>query len=76
MVLLSHNHYDHLDVSTLRRLAYTHRPRIATPLGVRQFLEEKGISGLPTWIGARCCRCTNASDCLRAGAALFGPGHV
>ena len=45
MVLLSHNHYDHLDVSTLRRLAYTHRPRIATPLGVRQFLEEKGISG-------------------------------
>jgi L-ascorbate metabolism protein UlaG (beta-lactamase superfamily) len=45
MVLLSHNHYDHLDVSTLRRLAYKHRPRIATPLGVRQFLEEKGISG-------------------------------
>ena len=45
LLLVSHNHYDHLDVSTLRRLAYTHRPRIATPLGVRQFLEEKGISG-------------------------------
>jgi len=45
MVLLSHNHYDHLDLSTLRRLAYGHRPRIATPLGVRQYLEEKGISG-------------------------------
>ena len=45
MVLLSHNHYDHLDLSTLRRVAYKHRPLIATPLGVRQFLEEKGISG-------------------------------
>jgi L-ascorbate metabolism protein UlaG (beta-lactamase superfamily) len=45
LVLLSHNHYDHLDLSTLRRVAYKHRPLIATPLGVRQFLEEKGISG-------------------------------
>ncbi len=45
MVLLSHNHYDHLDISTMRRIAYKHRPRIATPLGVRQFLEEKNISG-------------------------------
>ncbi|WP_044559348.1 MBL fold metallo-hydrolase [Azospirillum sp. B4] len=32
-VLLTHNHYDHLDVGTLRRLWATHRPRIVTPLG-------------------------------------------
>jgi L-ascorbate metabolism protein UlaG (beta-lactamase superfamily) len=32
-VLLSHNHYDHLDVATLRRLHAAHRPRIVTPLG-------------------------------------------
>ena len=32
-VLVSHGHYDHLDVATLSRLAAVHRPRIITPLG-------------------------------------------
>ena len=32
-VLLSHNHYDHLDVATLRRLVARHDPLIVTPLG-------------------------------------------
>lgn len=32
-VLLSHNHYDHLDVSTLRRLHATHQPLMVMPLG-------------------------------------------
>lgn len=32
-VLLSHNHYDHLDIATLRRLHEAHRPLIVTPLG-------------------------------------------
>ncbi|MEG3146684.1 MBL fold metallo-hydrolase [Sphingomonas sp. RT2P30] len=32
-VLLSHNHYDHLDIATLRRLVAVHRPLIVTPLG-------------------------------------------
>ena len=32
-VLVSHGHYDHLDVATLSRLAATHRPRVITPLG-------------------------------------------
>ncbi|MGH6673396.1 MAG: MBL fold metallo-hydrolase [Xanthobacteraceae bacterium] len=32
-VLVSHGHYDHLDVTTLSRLAATHRPRVITPLG-------------------------------------------
>jgi L-ascorbate metabolism protein UlaG (beta-lactamase superfamily) len=32
-VLLSHNHYDHLDIDTLRRLHARHRPLIVTPLG-------------------------------------------
>ncbi|WP_157220589.1 MBL fold metallo-hydrolase [Flavisphingomonas formosensis] len=32
-VLLSHNHYDHLDVATLAGLHTVHRPLIVTPLG-------------------------------------------
>jgi L-ascorbate metabolism protein UlaG (beta-lactamase superfamily) len=32
-VLVSHGHYDHLDLATLSRLAAVHRPRVITPLG-------------------------------------------
>jgi L-ascorbate metabolism protein UlaG (beta-lactamase superfamily) len=32
-VLLSHNHYDHMDIASLRRLQAEHRPLIVTPLG-------------------------------------------
>jgi L-ascorbate metabolism protein UlaG (beta-lactamase superfamily) len=32
-VLVSHGHYDHLDVATLSRLAKTFGPRVITPLG-------------------------------------------
>jgi L-ascorbate metabolism protein UlaG (beta-lactamase superfamily) len=32
-VLVSHAHYDHLDLDTLSRLAAAHRPRVITPLG-------------------------------------------
>jgi L-ascorbate metabolism protein UlaG (beta-lactamase superfamily) len=33
VVLVSHAHYDHLDLATLSRLAAAHRPRVITPLG-------------------------------------------
>jgi L-ascorbate metabolism protein UlaG (beta-lactamase superfamily) len=33
VVLVTHGHYDHLDVRTLSRLAAAHRPRVITPLG-------------------------------------------
>jgi len=42
-VLLSHNHYDHLDVPTLRRLAARRVSQFVAPLGLRQFLESQNI---------------------------------
>lgn len=44
-VLLTHNHYDHLDLPTLRRLHAAHRPLILTSLGNRGFLEQEGVPG-------------------------------
>lgn len=43
VVLLSHNHYDHLDLPTLRRLAKEHRARIVAPLGVSAVLARHGM---------------------------------
>jgi L-ascorbate metabolism protein UlaG (beta-lactamase superfamily) len=42
-VVLSHNHYDHMDVPTLRRLARDQRPRVIAGLGNGAFLEPKGV---------------------------------
>jgi L-ascorbate metabolism protein UlaG (beta-lactamase superfamily) len=43
LVLVSHNHYDHLDLDTLMRLEATHAPRVVTSLGNRPFLEQHGL---------------------------------
>ncbi|HEX5421458.1 MAG TPA: MBL fold metallo-hydrolase [Gammaproteobacteria bacterium] len=43
LVLLSHNHYDHLDLPTLRRLAAAHAPAIVTSLGNGPLLERAGL---------------------------------
>jgi L-ascorbate metabolism protein UlaG (beta-lactamase superfamily) len=43
LVLVTHNHYDHLDIETLLRLQDAHSPRFVTTLGNRAFLAEFGI---------------------------------
>jgi len=43
IVLLSHNHYDHLDLPTLKMLHKKFKPTIFTSLGIKSFLEKKGI---------------------------------
>ena len=47
LVLLSHNHYDHLDGPTVRRLAARHpRARWLAPLGLGPFLRRRGVADL------------------------------
>jgi L-ascorbate metabolism protein UlaG (beta-lactamase superfamily) len=42
-VLVSHNHYDHLDIETLLRLEAAHAPHFITSLGNRPFLQGFGL---------------------------------
>ncbi|MGH7311009.1 MAG: MBL fold metallo-hydrolase, partial [Candidatus Rokuibacteriota bacterium] len=44
LVLISHDHYDHLDVATVRRLAADHRPRFLVPLGLKAWFADLGIT--------------------------------
>jgi L-ascorbate metabolism protein UlaG (beta-lactamase superfamily) len=44
LVLISHNHYDHLDIGALRRIAQRDRPLIITALGNDTLLRENGIT--------------------------------
>jgi L-ascorbate metabolism protein UlaG (beta-lactamase superfamily) len=45
IVLISHNHYDHMDLATLQRLAARYHPRIITGLGNAVYLERNGVPG-------------------------------
>jgi L-ascorbate metabolism protein UlaG (beta-lactamase superfamily) len=55
-VLVSHNHYDHLDLPTLKKLARKNTPRALTPLGNEILVRESGIPAvdeLDWWRSAR-----------------------
>ncbi|HZO21238.1 MAG TPA: MBL fold metallo-hydrolase [Steroidobacteraceae bacterium] len=43
LVLVSHNHYDHLDLPTLMKLEAVHAPHFITGLGNRPFLQQFGL---------------------------------
>ena len=56
VVLVTHNHYDHLDLPTLERLARKGTPAAVTPLGNAELLGESGIpavSELDWWQSVR-----------------------
>ena len=43
LVIISHNHYDHLDLPTLEKLVKRDNPHIIVGLGIKKFLEKNNI---------------------------------
>ena len=85
LVLISHNHYDHLDYATLTRLlAAGQTPRFVVPLGVKAWFDQHGVRlvGEMDWwdaleIGALTLRFTPAQHWSRrspfdTNATLWG----
>jgi L-ascorbate metabolism protein UlaG (beta-lactamase superfamily) len=46
LVVISHDHYDHLDVSTVTRLAKVHRPTFFVPLGLKEWFADLDITDI------------------------------
>ena len=44
VVVISHDHYDHLDLPTVKRLAATHDPLFLVPLGLKQWFTDNGVT--------------------------------
>jgi N-acyl-phosphatidylethanolamine-hydrolysing phospholipase D len=43
VVVVSHDHFDHLDLPTVRRLAATHDPLLLVPLGLKAWFRDNGM---------------------------------
>ncbi len=44
LILISHNHYDHLDANTMKRLNKAYQPKVMCPLGVAEYIKSLGFS--------------------------------
>jgi L-ascorbate metabolism protein UlaG (beta-lactamase superfamily) len=57
VVVISHDHYDHLDRDTVTRLAAAHRPRFLVPLGLKAWFTsigiQEGVEELDWWDSRR-----------------------
>jgi L-ascorbate metabolism protein UlaG (beta-lactamase superfamily) len=57
VVVISHDHYDHLDRATVQRLAATHKPRFFAPLGFKAWFASiavtEGVEELDWWQSRR-----------------------
>jgi N-acyl-phosphatidylethanolamine-hydrolysing phospholipase D len=44
VVVISHDHFDHLDLPTVKRLAATHDPLFLVPLGLKAWFADNGMT--------------------------------
>jgi len=44
VVVISHDHYDHLDLDTVKRLAAAHDPLFLVPLGLKAWFADNGMA--------------------------------
>jgi L-ascorbate metabolism protein UlaG (beta-lactamase superfamily) len=69
-VVVSHNHYDHMDLETLRSLSERFAPRILVPLGDKALLESAGVKRVEELGGRKSIDARDAGN-LHPGAALL-----
>jgi L-ascorbate metabolism protein UlaG (beta-lactamase superfamily) len=63
VVLISHNHYDHLDIETLEKLHERFSPKFLVPVGDKDLIESLGITDvleLDWWEGVQ----INSNTCI------------
>jgi L-ascorbate metabolism protein UlaG (beta-lactamase superfamily) len=79
-VVISHDHYDHLDEPTVLRLARHFNPRFVVPLGLKAWLADRGITnaveldwGESTTIRGLTITCAAAQH--GSGRTLLDQGH-
>jgi len=46
LVIISHNHYDHMDLATLKKISQKHGATILVPIGDRKLLQDEGIKNV------------------------------
>lgn len=46
IVIISHNHYDHLDLKYLKKLSKRFKPQIYVPLGDKKWLDSAGVKNV------------------------------
>ncbi|WP_106638593.1 MBL fold metallo-hydrolase [Allosphingosinicella vermicomposti] len=79
LVLISHNHYDHMDLPTLRRLWERDKPQIVVSPGNDTILKRVGIPSLPMdwrggyWINDACD--PSIAPCRAAIDVTVQPNH-
>jgi N-acyl-phosphatidylethanolamine-hydrolysing phospholipase D len=80
-VVISHDHYDHLDAATVLRLAREHQPRFFVPLGIKAWLLALGIDNVveldwwqPATLGAVTFICTPAQHSSGRSLTLADQG--
>ncbi|MGV3557444.1 MBL fold metallo-hydrolase [Larkinella arboricola] len=68
ILLLSHNHWDHLDIKTVQKICQRDQPKVYCPLGVKAFLEEQGCKNVTEmdWNGSLAYNDSTTIHCVPA----------